>query len=137
MRYILRQGSRLAGAYSFLAALGLIILGRFLIRTIYTPEFLPAYDGLVLLTVGIFISHTLYWARTSLLSLGLPHIPTIVNLVLAVIKLTGTILLLPKLGYVGAALMLAINFALGNSTLALKARAEIKRQEQLDTQVAV
>lgn len=136
MRYILRQGSRLAGAYSFLAGLALIILGRFLIQTIYTPDFLPAYDGLVILTVGIFIANTFYWARTSLLSLGLPYVPTIVNLVLAIIKLTGMIILLPKLGYLGAAIMLAINFALGNSTLAIKARAEIKRQEQVDAQVA-
>ncbi len=136
MRYILRQGSRLAGAYSFLAGLALIILGRFLIQTIYTPDFLPAYDGLVLLTIGIFIANTFYWARTSLLSLGLPYIPTIVNLVLAIIKLTGMIILLPKLGYLGAAIMLAINFALGNSTLAIKARAEIKRQEQVDAQLA-
>jgi O-antigen/teichoic acid export membrane protein len=136
MRYILRQGSRLAGAYSFLAGLALIILGRFLIQTIYTPEFLPAYDGLVILTVGIFIANTFYWARTSLLSMGLPHVPTIVNLILAIFKLTGMIILLPKLGYVGAAMMLAINFALGNSTLAIKARAEIKRQEQIDAQTA-
>ncbi len=136
MRYILRQGSRLAGAYSFLAGIALIILGRFLIQTIYTPDFLPAYDGLVLLTVGIIIANTFYWARTSLLSLGLPHIPTFVNLVLAIVKLTGMVILLPKLGYLGAAIMLAINFALGNSTLALKARAEIKRQEQIDTPVS-
>ena len=129
MRYVLRQGSRLASIYSIAAALVLVIFGRLIIQYLYTPDFSPAYDGLIVLVAGIVIANSLYWARSALLSLGLAQYATLVNVLVTALKVIGVIILLPRIGYVGSAIMLAISHALGTSLSALKVRSEIKRQE--------
>lgn len=107
VRYILRQGSIMAFAYSLMAGIGLVLFGRLLIRYIYTPEFLPAYPALIILLVGFLIANTFYWNRTSLLALGQPGYPTRVNLVAAAIKVVGILILVPIFGYLGSAALLA------------------------------
>ena len=116
MRYIMRQGSTLAGGYTLLATIGLIFLGPWLIRTIYAPEFLPAYPALLILLAGLLFANTFYWRRGALLSLGHPDFPTKVNLILAGVKIALVVLLVPKYGYLAAAALLS-GFYIANSTL--------------------
>ena len=52
VRYVLRQGSRLAAAYSLPVALALLIFGRPIIQLTYGSAYLPAYPALLLLLVG-------------------------------------------------------------------------------------
>ena len=71
VRYILRQGSRLAFLYTAAAALFLLLFGRPLIRYLYRPEFLPAFPALLILLAGFLVANSFYWNRTALLALGL------------------------------------------------------------------
>jgi O-antigen/teichoic acid export membrane protein len=107
MRYVLRQGSRMAFAYSALAGLFLLIFGRQLIAFFYTPEFLPSYPALLILMVGLLVANTFYWNRIALLSLGLADYPAKVNLIAAGLKLIGIITIVPIFGYLGSAALLS------------------------------
>ena len=131
-RYVLRQGSVLAGGYTLAATLGLLILGRPLIRYVYTPEFLPSYPGLLILLAGFLVANTFYWNRTALLALNRPDFPTKVNAVLAVLKIIGIFLLVPTYGYLASAALLAGSYILGVSVAALKVRSLLSHQLQVE-----
>ncbi len=123
MRYIMRQGSILAGTYTIAAALGLIIFGPLIIRYIYTPEYLPAYPALVILLAGLFFTNIFYWRRAALLSLGRADYPAKVNALLAGLKIVLVLILVPQFGYLAAAALLS-GFYISNSViLTLKIRS--------------
>lgn len=107
VRYILKQGSRLAAFYTGLVSLFLIIFGRLFIASLYGVEFLPAYPALLVLLAGLLIANTFYWNRTALLSLNQPDYPTKVNLFAAILKMILTPLLVPQVGYVASAALLS------------------------------
>ena len=107
MRYVLRQGSVMAFAYSALAGVFLVIFGKPLIAFFYTPEFLPSYPALLILMVGMLVANTFYWNRISLLSLGLADYPAKVNSIAAVLKLIGIFAIVPIYGYLGSAALLS------------------------------
>lgn len=107
MRYILRQGSLLALAYSAAAGIFLLIFGRTLIAWLYTPEFLPAYPALLILMVGLIVANTFYWNRIALLSLGLADYPAKINSLAALLKVIGILLIVPVYGYLSSAALLS------------------------------
>ena len=116
MRYIMRQGSTLAGGYTFLATIALIFLGPWIISTLYTSEYMPAYPALLILLAGLLFANTFYWRRGALLSLGHPDFPAKVNSLLAGIKVILVIVLVPQYGYLAAAALLS-GFYISNSTI--------------------
>lgn len=99
VRYVLKQGSRISAAYSIPATLTLILAGRWLIATIYDPDFLPAYPALVILLVGYTFVNIFYWNRVALLALSHPVYPTIVNFTGMVMKVSAIFWLAPQGGY--------------------------------------
>ena len=107
LRYILRQGSRLAGGYSLFMTLALILLGRPLIQFLYKPEFLPSYSALIVLLIGLLVANTFYWRRIALLALGQADFPAKVNFVLAILKVGGILLLVPRYGFLASAALLS------------------------------
>ena len=128
MRYILRQGSTLAGGYTFLATIALIFLGPWIISTLYASEYLPAYPALLILLVGLLFANTFYWRRGALLALGHPDFPAKVNLILAGIKVALVIVLVPQYGYLAAAALLS-GFYISNSTImTLKIRSILEER---------
>ncbi len=131
VRYVLRQGSILAGSYSLAATMFLFFFGRTIIRIIYSPEFLPAYPALIILLGGFLIANTFYWNRIALLALGRPDLPMKVNLVLAVIKVTLILVLVPRYGFIASAALLAGFYAVGVSILAWKANRILKEKESV------
>lgn len=129
-RYVLRQGSILAGSYTLAVTVGLLFLGKPLLQILYTPEYLPAYPALLILLAGYLVANTFYWNRVALLAIGLPDFPTKVNLVLALLKILGVILLVPIYGYLASAALLSLSYILGVSVSVLKFRGEVSRQEE-------
>ena len=129
LRYVLRQGSILAGGYTLVASILLLVFGRPLIEHIYTAIYLPTYPGLIILLTGFLFANTFYWNRTALLALGRPDFPTKVNFVLAVLKIIGIVSLVPLYGYLASAALLAGSYILGVSVSVLKVRSLISQQE--------
>lgn len=111
VRYVLRQGSRLAASYTSLAIFVLAVFGKPMISLLYGDSFLPAYPALLILLIGFLIANTFYWNRTALLALSLPDYPTKVNFSAAMIKVTLALLLIPKFGYLISAGLLAGYYA--------------------------
>ena len=107
MRYVLRQGSLMAFAYTVAAGLFLLIFGKSLIAFFYTPEFLPSYPALLILIVGLLVANTFYWNRIALLSLGLAEYPAKINSIAAVLKIIGMLTIVPIYGYLGSAALLS------------------------------
>ena len=130
VRYVMRQGSFIAGGYSLLVGLGLAILGPSLISLLYGAEFAPSFPALMILLVGFLVANSFYWARPALLALGLADYATKVNTLITIIKTTGVLVLLPRMGYIGSPLMLSMSNILGSSLSVLKVRAEINSQEE-------
>lgn len=130
MRSLLRQGSLLAGGYSLAAGLVLLVVGKPLIGFLYKPEFLPAYPALLILLAGYLVSNTFYWRRSALLSLERADYPAKLNLVLAVLKVAGALVLVPRYGYLASAALLAAFYWVGSAASVLKVRTLIARQEK-------
>jgi O-antigen/teichoic acid export membrane protein len=130
VRYVLKQGSRLAALYTGAASIFLIVLGRPLIALLYGEEFLPSYPALIVLLVGLLVANTFYWNRTALLSLNLPGFPTKVNLLAAAIKIALTLLLVPRLGYVASAGLLSGYYFLSIGLNVRKTYAVIGEREK-------
>jgi O-antigen/teichoic acid export membrane protein len=129
VRYILRQGTRLAFLYTALAALFLALFGRPLIRILYHPEFLPAFPALLILLGGFLVANAFYWNRTALLALGHPDYPAKVNLLAAVLKVAGILMLVPVFGYLGSAALLAGFYFLSITLNVRKTYAVLEEQD--------
>ncbi len=130
LRYVLRQGSRLAFTYTLLAALGLLIFGRPLIERLYGAEFLPAYPALAVLLAGLLVANTFYWNRTALLALGRPGFPTKVNAIAALLKIGLAFLLIPRFGYLASAALLSGYYFLSIGLNFWKTWAELSSRQR-------
>lgn len=129
VRYLLRSGSLLAGAWTLVAVFGLAVFGPWLIRLIYTAEFLPAYPVLVILLVGVAVVNIFYWNRSLLLLLGMPHYPNWVHGIVGAAKIVGSILWVPVGGAVAMAAMLSGYFAVTTGALVRKSIQVLRRAE--------
>ena len=128
--YILRQGSRMAGIYSLVALFALVLGGRWIIRFFYGSDYLPAFPALLILLIGFFAANLFYWNRIALLALGRPDFPTRVNLALAALKVAGILLLVPRLGYLANAGLLAGYYILSVGMNAWKTRQLLQQKAQ-------
>ncbi len=88
VRYILKQGSRLAMLYSVPVTAGLMVFGKWVITLLYGEQYTPAYTPLLLLLVGFTLTNIFYWNRVALLALARPVYPTLVNLAGMLVKVS-------------------------------------------------
>ncbi len=130
LKYILRQGSILAGSYSLAISLFLVIFGRPLISLIYGVAFLPSYPALMILLAGFFIANIFYWRRVALLAMGRPDFPAKLNTILAVLKMIGVLLFVPRYGYLANAALLSGFYWSGSFISTWKIRAIITQNER-------
>lgn len=129
VRYLLRSGSILSATWTLPVSLGLVIFGQWVVA-IYGREFLPAsYINLLILLTGVIVVNIFFWNRSVLLPLGMPEYPTKVLLVGAILKITGTILLVPRWGANGMAILLTGFFLFTTTVLIWKTLREISNAE--------
>jgi O-antigen/teichoic acid export membrane protein len=132
MRHVLRQGMLIAGGFTLVAAIFLAAFGRQVILLLYkNPGFLPAYPALMIMLVGFLVANTFYWNRIALLTLGRPDFPTKVNFILAIVKLVGVLLLVPKYGYLASAALFAGYYICSTSLAAWKTYQILAERETM------
>jgi O-antigen/teichoic acid export membrane protein len=130
VRYLLRSGSLISSIWTLPAAAGLMLFGP-LIISLYGTDFLPlSYICLLILIVGAVPVNVFYWNRTALLPMGLPDYPTKVMLVATVLKILGTIVLVPQWGAVGMSILLSVYFLLPTLVLVWKTVVEIREADR-------
>ena len=129
VRYLLRSGSILSATWTLPVSLGLVIFGQWIVA-IYGLEFLPtSYISLLLLLIGVIVVNILFWNRSVLLPLGMPEYPTKVLFIGAIFKVIGMILLVPRWGANGMAVLLTGFFLFTTSVLVWKTLREIRNAE--------
>jgi O-antigen/teichoic acid export membrane protein len=128
VRQVLRQGSLLVGAYSAFAVLVLVVIGQPLIRLVYGAEYLPAFPALIILLAGYLVANTFYWRRIALLTLGRADYPVKVNTILAILKVAGALLLVPRYGFLASAALLAGFYWLGSLFSFIKVRQLLNKK---------
>lgn len=134
VRYVLKQGSRLAALYSVPVTVGLAIFGKWAISITYGPEYLPAYPAQLILIFGYTFVNIFYWNRVALLSLSRPVFPTIVNFIGMLLKVSAIILFVPRFGYLAFAALLSAYyiFTVGIAAVRVFKDVSIHSQPQLD-----
>lgn len=129
VRYLLRSGSMISAIWTLPASLGLLIFGPRIVA-LWGLEFLPtSYTSLMILLVGVIAVNVFFWSRSVLLPLGMPEYPTKVFFIVAVIKIVGTIIFVPRWGANGMAVLLSGYFLATASVLVWKTLHEIRRAE--------
>lgn len=132
VRYLLRSGSLIAGAYSMATALGLGVLGTWVV-SLWGSQYLPvAYQALLILLLGVTVVNAFYWNRIVLLPLGLPEYPTLVTGMGALLKVAAILVLVPRLGALGMAITLSGFFLLTGGVLVLKTLHELRVRAQAE-----
>lgn len=129
LRNLLHRLTTISGAWTGAVALGLLVLGRWLVTTFYGADFAPSYPALLILLVGFGLANTLYWNRNLLLSLDLPNYPLKVITILGVLKIVLTFLLVPLLGYLAEAALLSTFLAISVTWLTWRGLREVQGQE--------
>jgi len=134
VRKLVKHGSVLAGSYTLATTLGLWLLGKPIIQSFYTAQYLPAYPALMILLAGFLIANTFYWHRAGLLAIGRPEFPAQINFVLAIAKIGGIFLLVPKFGYLANAGLLAGSYIVGVSLSVVVFYLTLQQRQQLNPQ---
>ena len=129
VRYLLRSGSLLGGAWTLAAVFGLAVFGPWIIRLVYTAEFLPSYPVLVVLLIGAASVNTFYWNRSLLLLLGMPHYPNWVHGIAGALKILGSILWVPAGGAMAMAGLLSGYFVVTTGLLVRKSMQVLGRAQ--------
>jgi O-antigen/teichoic acid export membrane protein len=129
VRYLLRSGSILASLWTLPAAVGLAVLGRWFISLVYTPAFADAYSPLLILLVGTVIVNILYWNRSVLLLLGQASYPNWVHGWAGLLKIAGTIALVPASGANAMAALLSGHFAATTGVLVAHTDKALRQAE--------
>ncbi len=130
VRYVLRQGSRLAALYSIPVTLVLIIFGEWILEISYGAQYLPAYPALVVLALGFTFVNIFYWNRVALLSLSRPVFPTVINFIGMVLKVAAIFWLAVRFGSVAFAVLLVAYYIFTNGAAVLRVFADLRQRPQ-------
>lgn len=133
VRYLLRSGSLLAGAWALMAVFGLAVFGPWIIRIVYTAEFLPSYPVMVVLLIGAAVVNIFYWNRSLLLLLGLPHYPNWVHGIAGTLKIVGSIVWVPAGGAMAMGALLSGYFVATTGVLVRKSMRVLARTQAVSS----
>jgi O-antigen/teichoic acid export membrane protein len=103
--YVVNNSMRLVTFLAVFAALVTAFFGKSIIVLLFSEEYLASYWVLVLLMIGLTVDMMEEILGYSLIATGEPDKPLYINIVRAVISLHGNLILLPILGYIGAAIV--------------------------------
>lgn len=92
----------------------ILLFQELIIRILFTPEYLAATPALGLLLIAICIHIQTGLIGQSLVALGTPTVVTVINIGLALVSVAANVILLPRLGLLGAgwAAVLAISVSM-------------------------
>ena len=111
LRRLLRRVTLISAGFTGAVSLGLLVLGYWLIVTIYGAEFAPAYPVLLVLLAGYGVANVLFWNRSLLLALHQPVFPFQVMLWTGLAKILLAFVLVPRFGLVAEAALLSAYLA--------------------------
>lgn len=127
LRDFLRKVTSLSFAYNFVLALGLVLLGRLILK-IFGDQYLPAYPAMMVMLAGLAFNYTLFWNRPLLLSLGLPAFALWAVLIAGILKIGLAFWLVPIYGYVMEAALLSLYYVVSVGLIVWRGLVQLGRQ---------
>jgi O-antigen/teichoic acid export membrane protein len=131
-RSLLKQVSTIAGAWTITVAVGIAILGWWLIPLVFGSDASPVYPVVLILLVGYGMANIFNWNRPLLLAFGKPSYPLLVSLSLGVVEILLILLLVPQGGYLMMSAILSGYLAATVGLTAWRGWREIRDQEAVD-----
>jgi O-antigen/teichoic acid export membrane protein len=128
LRDFLRKITVFSFAYNVLLALGLVLLGHWVLG-VFGSQYTAAYPAMMALLVGMSFNYTLFWNRPLLLSFGLQTFALMAIVVAGVVKIALAFPLVPRYGYVMEGALLSFYYVLSVAVIAWRGLKELKRQE--------
>lgn len=104
--------SRLTALIIGAGCLGILLLGRLLVRLLYSDRFLPAVSPLFILLPGAFMMSLARILTSDLTARGFPRANMWAGLVGLVSNVAINLVLIPRMGIAGAALASSISYSL-------------------------
>ena len=99
----------------------------------YGEEFAAAYPAMVLLLAGVLVTNVFYWSRSLLHALGHAAYPTRIYLIIGLLQILGILLVVPRLGAAGMAIMWSAYAVLSALILVRKGLMEVGRAAPPET----
>lgn len=131
LKEFLRKVTTFASLYNLALALGLVLFGRWIILIYSGEQYVDtAYPALIALVIGLAFNYALFWNRSLLLSLGLPHYSVRTTLIVGLIKIALAFLIVPKYGIVAAGALLSFYYI---ATVAVQVWRGVKEIRELET----
>lgn len=130
LRDFLKKVTTLSFAYNLVLALGLVLLGRFVLM-IFGQRYVAAYPAMMALLAGLTFNYTLFWNRPLLLSLGLPAFALWAVLFAGVLKIGLAFLLVPRYGYVMEAVLLSLYYVVSVGLIVWRGMKALRTQASL------
>jgi O-antigen/teichoic acid export membrane protein len=130
-RTLIRRGTKAMSLWIFPVCAALALLAWPGIAILYGPSFVPAVPAVAILLVGVGIDGVLYWTRITLLAMGEPGYPTVVNLWTTVAKYALAFLLVPVGGYLALAALHSLALAGMNALTARRTLTRLNLKEAM------
>ena len=99
---VIRHSALVGGAIAGFILLLVFLFGQSLLGLFFGAEYVSAYDILVLLMIGAAITMTSFALEPALFSIGRPEVSMHIRVFTTILHITALVLLLPKIGLVGA-----------------------------------
>lgn len=131
LRKLLRQITLISSLWTVPASLFIVIFGKWILATFYTPrfEFVPAYSPMIILLIGYAVSNIFFWNRSLLLSFGKANIPLYVLAVCGILKMGLAFFVVPLFGINGEAALLSGYFVVSTGIMILVGYQMIHKAE--------
>ncbi len=128
-RSLLKRVSSIAGAWTLVATIGIVLLGWWLIPSILGPQTFPVYPLTLILLIGYGVANIMNWNRPLLLAFGKPSYPLLIAIGVGAIEVLLTLWLVPGGGYLAMAAIFSGYLAISVSMTAWRGWREIREQE--------
>jgi len=128
LRDFLSKITLLSFAYNMVLALGLVLLGHWVLA-VFGGQYTAAFPAMMALLVGLSFNYTLFWNRPLLLSFGLQTFALVAIVVAGVIKIALAFPLVPRYGYVMEGALLSFYYVLSVGLIVWRGLKELRRQE--------
>jgi O-antigen/teichoic acid export membrane protein len=127
LKGFLAKVTALSFLYNVILALGLVLLGRWIL-SIYGEQYITAYPAMMILLAGLVFNYTLFWNRPLLLSFGLQRFALGAILIAGLLKLAAAVPLVPRFGYVLEALLLSSYFVFSVGLMVWRGLRELEQR---------
>ena len=140
IKILLRKITTLSAVWTGAAFTGLLFFGRqmlfypikfpFRAIQIFKPDFLPAYDLIMILMIGYGIANILFWNRTLLLTFSEANYATYVSFYTMLVKLFLTVVLVPRGAYYIEAILLSAYLAVSVLIMTFHGLSKLAKAER-------